>query len=347
LGSTNGPPIQREGAKDAENREGLGEVSDMKILVLGGAGFIGPRVMRRLVERGHEVSCMDINPHAPSLANLKDQTWLFRGDITLMDDVVRVMMETKPDRVLNLAYLLGAGDNDPHFAVRLNVLGMDNCFEAARICGIKRVIYASSLAVYGQQRHFGDRAVIEDDLRMGTGVYAASKVFNEHQAEWYNRAYQMAITGVRPANVTGPDKVRGSMDHVRCITQPARGEPVQFPFRDAMRLPIHVDDVAEVFVRVTLAESTQHPIYNSGGETISLGELADLVTRYLPEAQVTFEQDQGGRETSGLYMMDNARLIDEFEVQYAPFPQRVLDIINEIREDEGLPLVEGAGVASP
>jgi nucleoside-diphosphate-sugar epimerase len=313
----------------------------MKVLVLGGAGFIGPRVMQRLVERGHDVFCMDINPNAPSLADLKDRIQVSRGDITLMDDVVRVMTEAKPDRVLNLAYLLGAGDNDPHFAVRLNILGMDNCFEAARLYGIKRVIYASSLAAFGQQRHFGDRPVVEDDLLMGRGVYAVSKIYNEHQAEWYNRAYGMAITGVRPANVTGPDKVRGSMDHVQCITQPARGLPAHFPFRDAMRLPIHVDDIAEVFVRVTLAGSTQYPIYNSGGETISLGELAGLVTRYLPDAEITFEKEEGGRATSGLYMMDNTRLLQEFEVQYAPFPQRVLEIINAVRADEGLPAVQG------
>jgi len=187
----------------------------MKVLVLGGAGFIGPRVIQRLVERGHEVACMDINPNAPSLADLKGRIQVHRGDITLMDDVVRAMTEIKPDRVLNLAYLLGAGDNDPHFAVRLNILGMDNCFEAARLCGIKRVIYASSLAAFGQQRHFGDRAVVEDDLLMGRGVYAVSKIYNEHQAEWYNRAYGMAITGVWAANVTGPDKVRGWMDHVQ------------------------------------------------------------------------------------------------------------------------------------
>ncbi len=316
----------------------------MKVLVLGGTGFIGPRVMRRLLDRGHDVSCMDVNTNSPLLADLRERIQISRGDITLMDDVVEAMLDSKPDRVLNLAYLLGSGENDPHFAVRLNILGMDNCFEAARLCGIRRVIYASSLAVYGQQRHFGERALTEDDLRLGNGVYAASKIYNEHQAEWYNRAYEMQITGVRPANVTGPDKVRGSMDHVQCITQPARGQEVHFPFRDAMRLPIHVDDIAEVFVRVTLAEATQHPIYNSGGETISLGELADLVTRYLPDAKIAFEQAEGGRERSGNYLMDNSRLLNEFEVQYAPFPQRVLEIINNVRKEEGLPLVSALHV---
>lgn len=318
----------------------------MKVLVLGGAGFIGPRVMRRLTERGHDVVCMDVNPNSPSISSLKGSIEVLRGDITLMDDVVKTMMQVKPDRVINLAYLLGArsdgvtGEQDPHYAVRLNILGMDNCFEAARICGIKRVVYASSLAVYGLQSHFGDRPLNEDDVRLGTGVYAASKIYNEHQAEWYNRAYGMSITGVRPANVTGPDKERGSMDHVRCVTLPARGEPVNFPFQDSMRLPIHVEDISEIFVRVALAESTQHQVYNSGGETISMGQLADLVRSFLPEARISFDKQEGGRAASGNYMMDNSRLAQEFEVQLAPFPQRVLEIINEIRQEEGLPLVK-------
>ena len=312
----------------------------MKVLVLGGAGFIGPRVIRRLLERGNEVACLDVNTSSPLLDPFREKIQLSRGDVTLMDDVVEAMIESKPDRVLNLAYLLGAGDNDPHFAVRLNVLGMDNCFEAARLCGIKRVIYASSLAVYGRQSEFGDRPLTEDDLRLGSGVYAASKIYNEHQAEWYNKAFDMQITGVRPANVTGPDKERGSMDHVRCVTLPARGQPVHFPFQDVMRLPIHVEDISEIFVRVTLADSTQHEVYNSGGETISMGALADLVRRYLPDAQISFDKDAGGKASSGNYMMDNTRLRQEFEVSLASFPQRVLEIINEIRKEEGLPLVQ-------
>ena len=308
----------------------------MRILVLGGSGFIGPRVMRRLLERGHEVHCMDIAPNAPSLEDLRDDIAIGPGDITLMDDVLEAMALSQPDRVLNLAYALGAGEDDPHPQVRLNVLGMDNCFEAARILGIRRVVYASSLAVYGPQRLHGERAVVEHDPRLGTSLYAASKIFNEHQADWYNRAFDMAITGVRPANITGPDKVRGSMDHVRCQVLPAGGEPVQFPFRDGMTLPLHVEDIAEVFVRVTLAAETQHTIYNSGGESLSLGQLADIVRRFLPDAEVTFDADEGGREASGLYLMDNSRLVEEFEVEYAPFEQRVMETINESR-GEGLP----------
>jgi nucleoside-diphosphate-sugar epimerase len=208
----------------------------------------------------------------------------------------------------------------------------------ARLCGIKRVVYASSVAVSGLQRHFGERLVHEDDLKHGTSQYAVHKIFNEFQAAQYIKSYGMSITGVRPANVTGPDKVRGSVDHVRLITLPAQGKPVTLPWSDLMRLPIHVEDIAEVFVRVLLADAPRYPLYNSGGIPISLSELADMVRAYLPEAQITFERP-GGREESGTYLVDNRRLCEEFEIEYPPLRQRVLEIINDIRRQEGLPLI--------
>ena len=312
----------------------------MPILVIGGTGFIGPRVIRRLVERGEEVVCMDINPGAASFAAFGDQVKVVFGDITDFSSVIRTVIETEPDRIINLAYLLGGGEDRPHFTMKLNLLGMDNCFEAARLCGVNRVVYASSIAVSGQQKHFGDRLTNEDDPMHGTSQYAMHKRFNEFQAQMYIQNYGMSITGIRPANVTGPDKVRGSTDHVQCITLPARGEEVSFPYKSLMRLPIHVEDIAEAFVRVSLADSSHYPIYNSGGHAISLGDLADIVREFLPDARISFA-NEGGIEESGNYLVDNSRLLDEYELQYAPFRQRVLEIINEVRADSGLPLVSG------
>ena len=312
----------------------------MPILVIGGTGFIGPRVIRRLVERGEEVVCMDINPGSASFAAFGDQVKVVFGDITDFSSVIRTVIETQPDRIINLAYLLGGGEDRPHFTMKLNILGMDNCFEAARLCGVNRVVYASSIAVSGQQRHFGDRLTNEDDPMHGASQYAMHKIFNEFQAQKYIENYGMSITGIRPANVTGPDKVRGSTDHVQCITLPARGEAVSFPYKSLMRLPIHVEDIAEAFVRVLLADSSHYPVYNSGGHAISLGDLSDIVKGFLPDARISFA-NEGGLEESGNYLVDNSRLRDEFELEYAPFRQRVLEIINEVRADSGLPLVAG------
>ncbi len=312
----------------------------MAIFVIGGTGFIGIRVIPLLVARGETVVCMDINPNAPTLAGLGDKVTVVRGDVTQFDDVIATMADSKADRVLNLSYNLGQ-DLPPHRATRLNVVGMDNCFEAARILGVKHTVFASSLAVSGQQKNFGERAVTEDDYKYAVVQYGSHKAFNEFQAKDYIEKHGMTITAVRPANVTGPDKVRGSVDHVNIITRPARGEAISFPFADAMRIPIHVDDIAEVFVRVLMADKPAHAIYNSGGHTISLGDLADIVRGYLPDAKISFEKQTGGKESSGNYLIDNSRLVQEFGVQYRPYRERVLQIINEVRAETGQPPIRG------
>jgi nucleoside-diphosphate-sugar epimerase len=129
------------------------------------------------------------------------------------------------------------------------------------------------------------------------------------------------------------------VDHVKCITFPARGQSISFPYKDAMRCPVHVDDIAEVFARVLLTDKPRHAVYNSGGTPISLGDLAELVREFLPDAGVTFEHETGGKAESGNYLIDNSRLVQEFGVQYLPYRQRVLQIINDTRREAGLPLV--------
>src|SRR5262249_23890629 len=156
-----------------------------------------------------EVVCMDLNPSAASFADVPLQAPVLRGDVTRFEDVMRLVLEVKPERLINLAYGLGAGEGNPHQVMLLDVLGMDNCFEAARLGGVRRVVYASSIAVSGQLSNFGVRPASEDDPTYGTRQYAMHKIFNEFQAKKFIRTYGMSITGVRPANVTGPDKFRG------------------------------------------------------------------------------------------------------------------------------------------
>ena len=309
----------------------------MSILVIGATGFIGPRLVRRLVARGQQVVCMDLNPGAAAFADVPIGAPVLRGDVTRFEDVMRLVLEVKPERMINLAYGLGAGEGNPHQVMLLDVLGMDNCFEAARLGGVRRVVYASSIAVSGQQSNFGDRLANEDDATYGTSQYAMHKIFNEFQAKKYIKNYGMSITGVRPANVTGPDKVRGSTDHVQIMTEAARGKPVHLPKKGLMRLLVHVEDMAEVFARILLADAPRHSLYNSGGIPISLGDLADIVRGFLPDAQITFAKE-GGREDSGNYLVDNQRLTEEFGIEYPGLHTRVLEVINDVRRQEGLPL---------
>ena len=308
----------------------------MSILVIGATGFIGPRLIRRLVARGESVVGMDLNPAAAPFGNVPIGAPVVRGDVTQFEDVMRTILDAKPERVINLAYGLGMGEGNPHLAMRLDILGMDNVFEACRLTGVKRVVYASSIAVSGQQSHFGDRLATEDDPLHGTSQYAMHKIFNEFQARKYIKNYGMSIVGVRPANVTGPDKVRGSVDHVQIMSDAARGKAVHLPQKGLMRLLVHVEDMAEIFMRVLLAEAPRHSIYNSGGIPVSLGELADIVKGFLPEAKITFDKE-GGREDSGNYLVDWSRLAKEFGIEYPGLHTRVLEVINDIRSTIHLP----------
>ena len=131
----------------------------MSTLILGGTGFIGRRLVPLLAQRGEEVVCMDLNPGTASYGQLGNQVRVVRGDVTQFDDVMAVTVAAKPSRVVNLAYFLGS-EHAPHVATKLNIVGMDNCFEAARLCGVNRVVFASSLAVSGEQRFYGDRVAL-------------------------------------------------------------------------------------------------------------------------------------------------------------------------------------------
>jgi nucleoside-diphosphate-sugar epimerase len=106
-----------------------------------------------------------------------------------------------------------------------------------------------------------------------------------------------------------------------------------------MRCPVHVDEVAEIFARVIMSDKPKEWIYNTGGVAISLGEIADMVREFLPDARISFDKDIGGKEISGNYLIDNTRLVQEFGVQYRPYRERVLQIINEVRREQGLPAV--------
>jgi nucleoside-diphosphate-sugar epimerase len=106
-----------------------------------------------------------------------------------------------------------------------------------------------------------------------------------------------------------------------------------------MRCPVHVDEIAEIFARVIMTDKPKNWVYNTGGIAISLGEIADLVREFLPDAKIAFDKETGGKALSGNYLIDNSRLVQEFGVQYRPYRERVLQIINEVRREEGLPLI--------
>jgi nucleoside-diphosphate-sugar epimerase len=308
----------------------------MNILVIGGTGFIGYRLVRRLASHGHMVACMDANPAAHSFDNMEEPVTVLRGDVGNFEDVMAAMTAARAEYVVNLAYLIGSR-HQPRAAMRVNVFGMDNCFEAARLLNVKRVVYAGSFAANGMQANYGERPVKEDDPVNPEDQYSRHKVTNEWQALDYAEKHGMSIIGIRTSYITGQDKIRGSVHHVRCITEPALGRAVTLSFRDMMQCVLHVDEAADVFERVLLAERPAHRIYNTGGTTVSLGDIADIVRSYIADARIGFENETGARKSNSTYLLDNSRLLSEFGISFRPFREQVYQIINDTRRHAGLP----------
>ena len=161
--------------------------------------------------------------------------------------------------------------------------------------------------------------------------YDVHKVFNEWQAKEYAERHGMSVVSVRVSNVAGSDKTIGSVDHVACIVEPARGKSVALDKRKRMRNVIYGDDAAEIFLRLAEARRPRYAIYNSGGAPLSLGEIAEMVGHIIPDARVSFEDTKNPVADNSAYLFDNARLREEFGIQFPPYAEWVEKMIREVR----------------
>ena len=309
----------------------------MVILICGGAGFIGAQLVELLLQRGESVVSFDLYPDPGRIGHLGNKLKVVTGDITRIEDLIAAIRDFRVQRIVNLAYILGAeSEANLQLAVRVNVMGMNNVFEAARLMGIKRVVYASSIAVYGLQSHFGERPVTEEDTCRPTLVYGAHKLCNEFMAQKYMDQFGMTIPGLRIAIVSGPGRKTGLTGWGSTyIDNPVLGKPAQIPLRSGQRtLVVYVEDVAEIFARLCLDDKIRYPIYNSCAYAITLAELAQAVRKFIPGAKILF--DEQATEQPLVYSCSSRRLEEEFGIRMPPLEEMVKKHINAVRKKAGL-----------
>ncbi len=313
----------------------------MSVMVTGGTGFIGARIARKLVERGEEVVCFDLAPPRPNLQPYLDRIQVYRGDITQMAHLLEAVNTHRVHKIVHMAALLPPDTEDrPHFGMLVNIQGTNNVFEVARWTGVQRVVYASSIAAYGVQETFGPRPVNEDDLTAPINVYGMTKAANDFAAGKYIQRYGLDLRGVRICTVFGHGRVTGMTGMIGglMVSLPAVGKPVSMPFhRDEPSPMIHGEDAAEIFVGAALSQRLNHHLYISGGHLATIGDMADLVRSFIPDARIS----TGDQAVPHVYQVDNSRMLADIGYEMPPLRVRVLEHINDARREAGLPLIQG------
>ncbi len=174
----------------------------MKILVTGGAGFIGSHVCDAFVSRGHEVWALD-NLSSGRKENLAPGVKLAELDIRSADAAALIERE-KPDVLCHLAAQMDVrrSVDDPRFDAESNILGMLNLLEAARKVQVKKFLFSSTGgAIYGEQDVF---PAPESHATRPVSPYGVSKASGELYLGYYRAQYGLPYVALRYANVYGP-----------------------------------------------------------------------------------------------------------------------------------------------
>lgn len=289
----------------------------MRVLVTGGAGFIGSHVLDRLQAHGYEPRNFDL-VHSPYHCNGNAVETVI-GD--LRDErAVRAAIRGC-DVVLHLGAVADVNQvvADPAHAEDVNVRGTRTVLEAARAEGLQRFVYASTVWVYGNAAENGD--VTEDTpLTLPTHLYTATKLAGEMYTRSYEELYGVPQTILRFGIPYGP-RARAAAVLAAFVSQARDGEPLTIAGDGAQaRQFVYVEDLAEGIV-ASLAPQAVGRTYNLvRDETVSIREIADIVRRLVADvpvmhcparvADVTLAQVSGERASVELGWTASTTFVD-------------------------------------
>jgi UDP-glucose 4-epimerase len=292
-----------------------------KVLVTGGAGFIGSNIAEELVRAAHEVVVID-NLSTSSLENLRDlrtmRNFTFvQGSITDLSLLKQVMEDV--DCVFHQAAIpsVQRSVEDPLATNEANSTGTLNVLIAARDCGVDKVIYASSSSVYGDTPTLPKREAMTPTPK---SPYAVSKLAGEYYCRVFSEVYGLKTVCLRYFNVYGPRQDPYSEYAAvipRFITRMlARTPPIIYGDGTQTRDFSFVRDVATANLQAM--ERTVEGVFNiASGERISINELATIVMELIGvTCAVVHDEPRPGDIRDSLADISLARAKLSFEPAY-------------------------------
>jgi UDP-glucose 4-epimerase len=329
----------------------------MAIMITGGTGFLGSYLTRYLVREkgftGKDLVLFDRYPNRERVGELADEVNIVTGDITEPSEIAAAIKSYNIDQIFHLAAILG----DPAHAQVVSYMkvmcdGTLNIFEAARIFGIKRVVYASSVAVYGRASFRGKKPtdeLDEDDPPAPGTFYGMCKLYSENLAALYSRRFGLEMVGLRPTSVFGLGRgARGSYasgllppQGVHYMVLPelaALGQAVEMPPDDTEADWIYAADAAEAWYKAMTTPTPSRRVYNLSAERRRMADVTDHLRKLLPDAQITISEKRV--QTTPNMNTGNLKKDLDFKPRYT-MESGMTDYLNMVRKTAGLPPVQG------
>ncbi|WP_025006913.1 SDR family oxidoreductase [Marinilabilia salmonicolor] len=295
------------------------EIRQKKMLVTGGAGFIGSNIIEKLLKQDNEVFCLDnfSTGKYENIAPFKENPafTLLEGDIRNLEDCRKAVNGV--EIVLHEAALgsVPRSINDPITSNDVNVGGFLNMLVAARDAGVKRFVYAASSSTYGDSEVMPK---VEDKIGKPLSPYAITKYVDELYADVFGRLYGMELIGLRYFNVFGP-------------RQDPNGAY-------AAVIPRFVSSLIDGKSPVVNGDGTFSRDFTYVANVVQANELAALVE--LPEAVNTVYNVACGERTSLNELIDHLKnLLSEYDVKIADVsiqygPERAGDVPHSLASVE-------------
>jgi len=254
----------------------------MRILVTGGAGFIGSHLCEKYVNEGHTVICLDnfLNGNLTNIRHLlnKKHFKLINGDITDFDLLEKIMVEV--DVVFHLAAQIHVDRSiiEPRLTYEINVLGTQNVLENCRMHDVSKVIHASTSEVYGPAQY---DPMDEKHPLDAPHPYGASKIAGDRMCHAYIETYGMNICIARPFNTYGPkQKDSGYGGAISLFTKRALMNLPPIIFGDGLQTRdyVYIEDIVDAYDAILNSRSfPTEPINFGTGKEITILDLANKV----------------------------------------------------------------------
>jgi threonine 3-dehydrogenase len=271
----------------------------MAVLITGGTGFIGAEIARQWVAQGVEdIFVLHRRDNFERLQDISGELEFVQGDLADVERMTAVIEQTQPEVIYHLgAVLTGPGEANPQAAIQTNVAGMVGLLEAARLQGVRQVLFASSIGSYGAD--IQEEMLTDVTLQRPFTIYGISKVFGEQLGAYYKRKYGLDFRGLRYPSFVGPG-VKSPfivLFNSGVIEECAKGNPFTLTVTPETAVPLmYYKDAARAMIELGQAplEAIQTVNYLVDGvqPTPTAAQLAAEVRRALPGAIIEFKPDE-------------------------------------------------------